>query len=368
MNQKRNKDILLAAGYNGCYPIRVLPSTFPYTKPVSICQPLLEKKVQVPADPEDTEEDEDDIEEVPRTAVASKSTGPTNQDSESEDSSSEDEEERPGRFTQKKTVARRKNQGGNKKKAKATPGTKTTGMVITSDESPGQGDSPVSDGLRNTLTARNSMLANQSVLQKKTALVVAKNAAEHLEQQLQISKDKLTTVQGMYQTKCDEVKQAKKDADKYEEMYNSMKKRVQDLMMKELKNDKTDHDGKKKEFTIEELNSNKEAVKTVFRKFKFISTQKQMKNFGEMVMNVIDDSDLVVGAPVSDDEDNPLSDNNVARRNRVAYAARFKDIWRKILNEHRSYTQVNDLVHIILTKRPIFSPLSLNILTFVSEY
>lgn len=236
--------------------------------------------------------------------------------------------------------------------------------MITSDESPGQGDSPVSDGLRKTLTDRNSMLANQSVLQKKTPLVVAKNAAEHLEQQLQIAKDKLHTVQGMYQAKCDEVKETKKDADKYEEMFNSMKVRVQTLMMKEMKelqNVKTDHDGKKKDFTMEELNSNKEAVKTVFRKFKFISTQKQMKNFGEMVMNVIDDGDLVVGPPVSDDEDNPLSDNNVARRNRVGYADRFKDIWRKVLNEHRSYTQVIDLEHIILTKRPKFSPLSLNI-------
>jgi hypothetical protein len=61
MNQQRNKDILLAAGYNGCYPIRLLPSTFPYTKSVSICQPLLDKKVNVPFDPED------DIEEVPRS-------------------------------------------------------------------------------------------------------------------------------------------------------------------------------------------------------------------------------------------------------------------------------------------------------------
>jgi hypothetical protein len=207
---------------------------------------------------------------------------------------------------------------------------------------------------RKTLTDRNSMLANQSVLQKKTALVVATNAAEHLERQLQLTKDKLTTVQGLYQTKSDELKQAKKDANKYEEMYNSMKQRVQVLMMKELKNGKTDHDGKKKEFTIEELNSNKEAVKTIFRKFKFISTQKQMKEFGEMVMNVIDNSDLVVGPPVSDDEDNPLSDNNVARRNRVGYAERFKDIWRKSLNEHRSYTQVIDHEHIILTKRQIF--------------
>jgi hypothetical protein len=36
-----------------------------------------------------------------------------------------------------------------------------------------------------------------------------------------------------------------------------------------------------------------------------------------MVMNGIDSSDLVVGPPVLDDEDNPLSNNNVARRNRV---------------------------------------------------
>jgi hypothetical protein len=138
----------------------------------------------------------------------------------------------------KESLWLRKNKKG-KKKAKATLGTKTTGMVmVTSDESPGQGDSPVSDGLRKTLTDRNSMLANQSVLKKKTALVIATNAAEHLEQQLPIAKDKLHTVQGMYQAKCDEVKQAKKDANKYEEMYNSMKQRVQVLMMKELKNDK----------------------------------------------------------------------------------------------------------------------------------
>jgi hypothetical protein len=84
-----------------------------------------------------------------------------------------------------------------------------------------------------------------------------------------------------------------------------------------------------------------------------------MKDFGEMVMNVIDNSDMVVGPPVSDDKDNPLSNNNVARRNRVGYADWFKDIWRKILNEHRRYTQVNDLEHIILTKYPKFSPLPL---------
>jgi hypothetical protein len=55
MNQKLNKDILLVAGYNGCYLIRLLPSTFPYTKPVSIFQPLLYKKVKVPVDTENSE-------------------------------------------------------------------------------------------------------------------------------------------------------------------------------------------------------------------------------------------------------------------------------------------------------------------------
>jgi hypothetical protein len=82
----------------------------------------------------------------------------------------------------------------------------------------------------------------------------------------------------------------------------------------------------------------KVTVQTVFRLIKFVSSDKQLELFGDMVMNNLGIKELKFPAAPAD----PKNVEKV-RMNRVAFRNTYHKIWRTYLNEDRATAQVFDL-------------------------
>jgi hypothetical protein len=80
---------------------------------------------------------------------------------------------------------------------------------------------------------------------------------------------------------------------------------------------------------------NKSAVKAASRKFKFVNQPKQLKAFGDMVMDELELDSLTLHEGLSPKE------REIILSNREVWRANNEDVWISLLNDERSYWQVS---------------------------